>query len=224
MPGAIQLLRDVLPSPHLTLRARAGVDAPTSPSLSRLYTRARIAATPTPARARKAPERAKNPFADEPAEMAAVVAAGAATVAAAAAVLALTSPPPPSHDEARSGATVAEADGDAALPVPSRECAVCLSELMPAAEEERLGSDDDEPPAMRALPACGHAFHADCIDRWLLLRPECPLCRRPVPLAGGQEAAARTPPPPAAWARPARIVCGFGDGRVVWTRSPSSRE
>ena len=98
---------------------------------------------------------------------------------------------------------------------PSHECAVCLFELPPAG----AGSQ----PAVRALPACGHAFHAECIGRWLPLRPECPLCRRPVPLAGaaggGQQAAAAAP----AWAWPATtIACGFGDGRVVWTRSPSA--
>ncbi|OEL38714.1 hypothetical protein BAE44_0000267 [Dichanthelium oligosanthes] len=152
------------------------------------------------------------------------VAAGAVTVAAcataaAAAVLALTSS---SHDEARNGATVAEA----VLPATSRECAVCLSELPVGAEEEPPAGPE---PAVRALPACGHAFHADCIGRWLPLRPECPLCRRPVLLDGGLQAAARavaasaTPAPP--WARPARgIACGFGDGRVVWTRSPSARQ
>jgi len=25
---------------------------------------------------------------------------------------------------------------------------------------------------------CDHEFHARCIDRWLTLKPECPLCRR----------------------------------------------
>jgi hypothetical protein len=162
--------------------------------------------------------------------MADVAAAGAVTVAAcataaAAAVLALTS----SSDEARSGgATVAEATDDAVLqPAPSRECAVCLSKLPAGAAEERSGPD--EPAAVRALPACGHAFHADCIGRWLPLRPECPLCRRPVLLAGGQEAAATpaaalaTAAAPA-WARPARIACVFGDGRVLWTRSPSASQ
>ncbi|CAL4923052.1 unnamed protein product [Urochloa decumbens] len=156
-----------------------------------------------------------------------VTVAACATAAAAAAVLALTSP---SHDEALSGATAAEAEEALPAAAPSRECAVCLSELMPAgaAAVERPGSDNGEPPAVRALPACGHAFHADCIDRWLPLRPECPLCRRPVPLAGGRQAAGRPVAAlamaPPAWARPARIACGFGDGRVVWTRSPSARE
>ncbi|XP_008660032.1 E3 ubiquitin-protein ligase synoviolin [Zea mays] len=120
-----------------------------------------------------------------------------------------------SVDEARcgGGATAAAGAGGSPLPAPPHECAVCLSEL-PAGAEAAV------PVRRRTLPACGHAFHADCIGRWLPLRPECPLCRRPVLLAGGggQRAAAGAP---AAWARPAAtIACGFGDGRVVWSRSP----
>jgi hypothetical protein len=145
---------------------------------------------------------------------------GAVTIAAAtAAVLSLASSESLASDEARSGATAA-AEAGSPLPATSHECAVCLSELPAGAGSQ---------PAVRALPACGHAFHADCIGRWLPLRPECPLCRRPVPIAdadadaGGQQgqqpAAAAAP----AWARPATtIACGFGDGRVVWTRSPSA--
>jgi len=128
---------------------------------------------------------------------------GAVTIAAAtAAVLSLASSESSASDEARRGATVASEVAGLPLPAPSHECAVCLSELPAGAE----------PAAVRALPACGHAFHADCIGRWLQLRPECPLCRHPVPLAGaaggGQQATT--------------IACGFGDGRVVWTRSPST--
>ncbi|XP_062234134.1 RING-H2 finger protein ATL46-like [Phragmites australis] len=44
------------------------------------------------------------------------------------------------------------------------DCAVCLCEF---AGEERL----------RLLPLCGHAFHIDCIDTWLLSNSTCPLCR-----------------------------------------------
>ncbi|PAN49271.1 hypothetical protein PAHAL_9G438100 [Panicum hallii] len=151
--------------------------------------------------------------------------AACATTAAAAAVLALTSSSSFDNDEARSGATVAPEAGAVSSPAPSRECAVCLSELPAGAEEGRSGPG----PAVRALPACGHAFHADCIGRWLPLRPKCPLCRRPVLPNDGQQAdagamvASATPAPP--WARPASgIACGFGDGRVVWTRSPSARQ
>ncbi|XP_020094975.1 E3 ubiquitin-protein ligase Os04g0590900 [Ananas comosus] len=46
----------------------------------------------------------------------------------------------------------------------SEQCSVCLSEFQ---EEERL----------RLLPACGHAFHVQCIDAWLKSHSNCPLCR-----------------------------------------------
>lgn len=45
------------------------------------------------------------------------------------------------------------------------DCAVCLCEF----------SDEDK---LRLLPTCGHAFHIDCIDTWLLSNSTCPLCRR----------------------------------------------
>ncbi|GJN34478.1 hypothetical protein PR202_gb23141 [Eleusine coracana subsp. coracana] len=55
------------------------------------------------------------------------------------------------------------------------ECAVCLA---PYADGEEV----------RVLPACRHAFHRDCVDRWLLTRaPTCPVCRAPV-VAGSSEA------------------------------------
>lgn len=55
------------------------------------------------------------------------------------------------------------------------ECAICLAEF----------ADGD---AVRAVPACGHGFHARCIERWLApggRRSSCPTCRAP----------ASTPPP-----------------------------
>jgi hypothetical protein len=44
------------------------------------------------------------------------------------------------------------------------DCAVCLCEF---------GGED----RLRLLPPCGHAFHIDCIDTWLLSNSTCPLCR-----------------------------------------------
>jgi hypothetical protein len=44
-------------------------------------------------------------------------------------------------------------------------CAICLSDFA-----------DGE--IVRVLPVCGHRFHVDCVDRWLLSRCSCPTCRR----------------------------------------------
>ncbi|KAK1274074.1 putative RING-H2 finger protein ATL12 [Acorus gramineus] len=44
------------------------------------------------------------------------------------------------------------------------ECAVCLSRF-------------DETETLRLLPKCKHAFHIDCIDKWLESHSSCPLCR-----------------------------------------------
>ncbi|KAG2324699.1 hypothetical protein Bca52824_007427 [Brassica carinata] len=49
----------------------------------------------------------------------------------------------------------------------SSDCAVCLSKFEP----------DDQ---LRLLPLCCHAFHADCIDIWLVSNQTCPLCRSPL--------------------------------------------
>ncbi|KAF3340459.1 E3 ubiquitin-protein ligase ATL4 [Carex littledalei] len=67
----------------------------------------------------------------------------------------------------------------ASLPKSSPDCAVCLSPFDPKAE-------------LRLLPACRHAFHAECIDTWLRSTASCPLCRAsvrlpfpPLPAASG---------------------------------------
>uniref|UniRef100_A0ACD5V598 Uncharacterized protein n=1 Tax=Avena sativa TaxID=4498 RepID=A0ACD5V598_AVESA len=72
----------------------------------------------------------------------------------------------------------------AALPRSSPDCAVCLSPFTPEAE-------------LRLLPACRHAFHAECVDAWLRTTPTCPLCRAPVALPHPFIAAilAAEPPP-----------------------------
>ncbi|XP_058216616.1 E3 ubiquitin-protein ligase ATL42-like [Rhododendron vialii] len=45
------------------------------------------------------------------------------------------------------------------------ECAVCLSKF-------------EDVEVLRLLPKCRHAFHIDCVDRWLQNHSSCPLCRQ----------------------------------------------
>ncbi|XP_073157635.1 E3 ubiquitin-protein ligase ATL4-like [Henckelia pumila] len=47
------------------------------------------------------------------------------------------------------------------------DCAVCLSKFEPHDQ-------------LRLLPLCCHAFHADCIDTWIVSNQTCPLCRSTV--------------------------------------------
>ncbi|GLT51709.1 hypothetical protein SLA2020_251010 [Shorea laevis] len=44
------------------------------------------------------------------------------------------------------------------------ECSVCLSKF-------------EDVETLRLLPKCKHAFHVNCIDRWLETHSSCPLCR-----------------------------------------------
>ncbi|KAJ6849787.1 putative RING-H2 finger protein ATL56 [Iris pallida] len=57
------------------------------------------------------------------------------------------------------------------------DCAVCLEGLR-------------EGEGCRLLPGCGHCFHRDCVDRWLVRTPACPICRGGVGVARPEIAAA----------------------------------
>ena len=45
-------------------------------------------------------------------------------------------------------------------------CAVCLQ-------------DGAAPAAWSRVAPCGHRFHAACVEKWLRVKPSCPVCRRP---------------------------------------------
>ncbi|CAL1409696.1 unnamed protein product [Linum trigynum] len=51
------------------------------------------------------------------------------------------------------------------LPKPDENtCAICLSDYCPK-------------ETLKTIPDCGHCFHAECIDEWLKLKGNCPICR-----------------------------------------------
>ncbi|KAF0887959.1 hypothetical protein E2562_006884 [Oryza meyeriana var. granulata] len=54
----------------------------------------------------------------------------------------------------------------------AEQCAVCIGVV-------RRGE------TVRRLPACGHAFHAPCIDGWLRAHATCPMCRADVKVSAG---------------------------------------
>ena len=69
------------------------------------------------------------------------------------------------------------ADGGGSGPSSSssaEECAVCISVLR-----------DGE--TVRRLPACGHAFHARCINGWLRGHATCPICRAGIKVVAGDD-------------------------------------
>ncbi|RLM79762.1 RING-H2 finger protein ATL79-like [Panicum miliaceum] len=83
-------------------------------------------------------------------------------------------PPPPALVYSAAGTKLAGA---------AAECAICLAEFV----------DGD---AVRVMPACGHGFHARCIERWLAggRRSSCPTCRAPLHAAAAGGAAAAASP------------------------------
>ncbi|KAL2939785.1 RING-H2 finger protein ATL56, partial [Bienertia sinuspersici] len=53
-------------------------------------------------------------------------------------------------------------------------CPICLDNVM-------------EGDICRVLPSCKHVFHLNCVDKWILKSPVCPVCRSSVKLLDHHE-------------------------------------
>ena len=70
----------------------------------------------------------------------------------------------------KSGGGSASADDDEEEEEAPPRCALCLSEF-------GSGKAGDGGELVRVVSACGHFFHAECIDGWLRKGRTCPCCR-----------------------------------------------
>ncbi|RLN13469.1 hypothetical protein C2845_PM09G02520 [Panicum miliaceum] len=73
--------------------------------------------------------------------------------------------------------------------VPAPTPATVASEAAIAALEAAETPADDccpdgaAPAAWSRVAPCGHRFHAGCVEKWLRVKPSCPVCRRPAAAA-----------------------------------------
>ncbi|BAS77896.1 putative RING-H2 finger protein ATL69 [Oryza sativa Japonica Group] len=95
----------------------------------------------------------------------------------------------------------------AGAPTPA-ECGLTAAAIdaLPASEYERPRGGGGDPACsvcledvrggetVRWLPACGHLYHAACIDAWLRSRTTCPLCRSDLSSRRGGTASGRPRP------------------------------
>jgi hypothetical protein len=88
-----------------------------------------------------------------------------------------------------------ESSHDQSKVLMNEECNICLSAFQVgdriawsrtkksvSFECEYSNDSEGKVNSMRCVlskdTACRHIFHAECIERWLLVREECPVCRR----------------------------------------------
>ncbi|CAE6413527.1 unnamed protein product [Rhizoctonia solani] len=74
-------------------------------------------------------------------------------------------------------------------------CAICLTDFEPP---RRVGQEGESTAEPLRLLACGHVFHKECLDPWLVdVSGRCPTCQRPVeegdldPEVGGKKSKRR---------------------------------
>ena len=58
------------------------------------------------------------------------------------------------------------------------DCTICLSDVLVSEEEEEEEEEENgtERSRCRLLP-CSHMFHAKCVESWLKMKKQCPMCK-----------------------------------------------
>jgi hypothetical protein len=67
---------------------------------------------------------------------------------------------------------------------PGDACPICLGE-MKRMENTHYRTRLSSCGRLAETVRCLHRFHYHCLEQWLLVSSNCPLCRCPVPLDGG---------------------------------------
>lgn len=91
------------------------------------------------------------------------------------------------------------------------DCPICLAEFV-------------EGESLRVLPKCNHAFHVECIDRWLASHSSCPTCRHCLKKKKPSSVPGTCSATPAPVACSASTVAPPGDVVRVIVEAPASEQ
>ncbi|OLY81976.1 Transmembrane E3 ubiquitin-protein ligase 1 [Smittium mucronatum] len=64
---------------------------------------------------------------------------------------------------------------ESAVSVTSKRCAICMLQVETESRSGLIGR------ASYMVTPCHHIFHTSCLDEWMRIKLECPVCRTPLP-------------------------------------------